>query len=295
MECRGPTPPQEAGPGRPGAHVVGGGCHTPAPRLFIAATTPGWPGCVPSPCPAEQQPAASREPAQGRRPGLCPSLPGVQRFRPLTLAFCQGPRERMFCGSLFWEGPWPGSDGLVLETAPGCEMGTQAEALAQKDKGRCSLEDPRKHPREQEQEASPGRVATPSLCQRTGASSGSTVPHQGHCPSCVPSVQGEWQLTPWATPLRQAAARTRHACPRVGPASPRAGAVSCRGRDTALRAQLPSCLRQEFAGGVAGTSGTAAPASGPDTGPLPACRSQKAQREIPVCSREARKEKGAAV
>lgn len=61
------------------------------------------------------------------------------------LAFGQGPRERVFRGSLFWEGPWPGSGRRIPETAPGYEMGAQAEALAQKDKGQCSPEDSCEH------------------------------------------------------------------------------------------------------------------------------------------------------
>lgn len=69
--------------------------------------------------------------------------------------------------------------------------------------------------------------------------------------------------------------------------------MPCRGRDTALSTQRPTCLCQEFTGGVAGTSVYGGASSGPDAGMAPACLSQKARRDILFCSREARRKKKA--
>lgn len=73
--------------GRPWTHAAAGSRAWPwGPRVAMPHACPASPHRSHRPgaarvrgvtCPAEERPAASREPAQGRRAGLCPSLPGV--------------------------------------------------------------------------------------------------------------------------------------------------------------------------------------------------------------------------
>lgn len=73
--------------GRPWTHAAAGSRAWPwGPRVAMPHACPASPHRSHRPgadrvravtCPAEERPAASREPAQGRRAGLCPSLPSV--------------------------------------------------------------------------------------------------------------------------------------------------------------------------------------------------------------------------
>lgn len=104
---------------------------------------------------------------------------------------------------------------------------------------------------ENENRKRPRERATPSRCQRTGASPGSTVPHM------FPACRASGSLHPGP---RSSAGQQRGrggTCSRVGPSQPRGGAVPCRGRDTApTLSSRPACVG----------SLQAAPPSGPDAG-----------------------------
>lgn len=96
---------------------------------------------------------------------------------PLTLAFRQGPRERVFCGSLFWEGLWMGSDMLILKTEhQGMRWGHKLRSPPRRTRDSVPSRTPASICENKEQEASPGMGRHPLSAKGPGLRQGALSP-----------------------------------------------------------------------------------------------------------------------